>query len=331
MHTRATDYTSSDPSLRSLAHNHSLTIGAAVAPGPLRDEQAYAQALSHEFSILTPENAMKFGPIHPQPDQYHFTDADTIVEFAMAHDMLVHGHTLVWHQQQPSWINDSEWTREELLTVLREHITTVVGRYKGRVAVWDVVNEALLDNGKLRQTVWLKVIGPDYLDLAFQWAHEADPDALLIYNDYNNEGMNGKSDGVYDLVQGMLERGVPIHGVGLQMHIAASGGPSKRAFLENMSRLAELGLEVHITELDVRIHGDPTASKLERQAETYRDVIKLCLEADNCTSFIMWGFTDRYSWIPSWRPGFGHGLIFDDQYQSKPAYDALQEALTNFP
>ncbi len=230
----AASYTPSNPSLRSLAQKRGLTIGAAVAPGPLRGEAAYAQALGHEFSILTPENAMKFGFIHPQPDKYNFTDADAIVEFAMAHDMLVHGHVLVWHQQQPSWINDGEWTRDELMAVLREHIMTVVGRYKGRVAVWDVVNEAFSDNGTLRQTVWLKAIGPEYLDLAFQWAHEADPDALLIYNDYNTERMNKKSDGVYELVKGMLERGVPVHGVGVQMHISVNDILQEKSIAKNM-------------------------------------------------------------------------------------------------
>lgn len=322
------NYTPADPSLRSLAQARGLAIGAAVAAGPLRGEQAYADALSHEFNILTTENAMKFEPIHPQRDLYNFGDADAIVEFAQMHDMLVHGHTLVWHQQQPSWINAGEWTRDELMEVLREHIMTVVGRYKGRVAVWDVVNEGLADSGNLRQTIWYRVIGPDYIDLAFQWAHEADPDALLIYNDYGVRDINRKSDGMYELVKGMVERGVPIHGVGFQMHLSAGSIAREKSTLENMQRFADLGLDVHITELDARIQGDPTTSNLTSQAKTYREVMQACLAADNCAAFIMWGFTDRHSWIPAWKPGFGHALIFDDLYQPKPAYNALQEALT---
>jgi endo-1,4-beta-xylanase len=270
---------------------------------------------------------MKFGPIHPEPDTYNFEDADAIVAFAQEHDMLVHGHTLVWHQQTPAWIEDEDWTRDELMAVLREHITTVVRHYKGQIAVWDVVNEALTDNGTMRQTVWYKGIGPDYIDLAFQWAHEVDPDALLIYNDYQVKDINRKSDGMVELVKGMLERGIPIHGVGFQMHITSNSNLSESSMRDNMQRFSDLGLEIHITELDARVHGDPNPKKLDRQAEVYRQAMHLCLAANNCTSFIMWGLTDRYSWIPSTKPGFGHALIFDTQYQPKPAYDALQEIL----
>jgi endo-1,4-beta-xylanase len=213
------------------------------------------------------------------------------------------------------------------MEVLRDHITTVVGRYRGRVDAWDVVNEAIEGSG-LRNTVWHNVIGPEYLDLAFQWAHEADPDALLFYNDYSAEGMNTKSDAVYDLVKGMLERGVPIHGVGMQMHIALGQVPPADKFLENMDRLADLGLQVHITELDVRIRDDPDEETLVQQAEDYREIMETCLAAKGCTAFITWGFTDRYSWIPSSRQGWGSALILDASYQPKPAYTALQDALS---
>ncbi len=319
-------YAPSVPSLRELADARDVLVGAAVAPGPLRCEAPYAQALAHEFNILTTENAMKFGPIHPAPDRYLFDDADAIVDFAEANDMLVRGHTLVWHQQLPGWVESAKWTREELMAVLRDHITTVVGRYRGRVDVWDVVNEAI-DKGRLRETVWKNVIGPEYLDLAFQWAHEADPEALLFYNDYGGEGMNAKSDAIYELVRGMVERGVPIHGVGLQMHVSASSAPASDRVLENMNRLADLGLQVHITELDVRIQGDPTESKLERQARDYGTIAETCLEAKDCTALIIWGFTDRYSWVPASFSGWGSALILDTSYQPKPAYTALQEAL----
>jgi endo-1,4-beta-xylanase len=319
-------YVPSSPSLRELAEARGIAIGAAVAPGPLRCDSAYAEALGHEFSFLTTENAIKFGPIHPEPNSYSFADADAIVGFADAHDMLVRGHVLVWHQQLPGWIEEGEWTREELMEVLHDHINTVVGRYRGRVDVWDVVNEAI-DKDKLRKTIWQQVIGPDYLDLAFQWAHEADPDALLFYNDYGAEGMNSKSDAVYDLVKGMLDRGVPVHGVGLQMHVASGQTIPAARVLANMDRLADLGLQVHITELDVRIRDEPDEDDLERQAEDYREIMDTCLAAKDCTAFITWGFTDRYSWIPSFRQGWGSALILDETYRPKPAYDALRDAL----
>ncbi len=322
-------YVPSSPSLRELAAQRGLLIGAAVSPGPLRCEPAFAQALAHEFNLLTTENAVKFGPVHPQPDRYFWDDADALVAFAQAHEMQVRGHTLVWHQQLAGWVEQKTWTRDEMSAMLREHIFTVVGRYRGRIAVWDVVNEALEDGaGRPRETVWYKGIGPDYLDLAFQWAHEADPDALLFYNDYNAEGMNRKSNAVYDLVKGMLERGVPIHGVGLQMHIEAARPPSWKQVGENMARLNALGLQVHITELDVRIEGQPTADKLRQQAEVYRDALQTCLDAPACTAFIMWGFTDRYSWVPGFFQGSGAALPFDADYQPKPAFEAMRNALT---
>lgn len=318
-------YQPSTPSLRDRAH--SVAIGAAVAAEPLRCEPAYAQALGHEFNFLTTEDALKFGPVHPQPNRYAWDDADAIVAFAEVHDMQVRGHTLVWHQQLAGWVQDKAWSRDELLLVLQEHIAAVVGRYRGRVDVWDVINEAVDDDGSLRKTVWLNAIGPEYLDLAFRWAHQADPDARLFYNDYNGEEMNHKADAIYELVKGMVERGVPIHGVGLQMHITAEGGLRWPQVQQNMQRLNELGLEVHITELDVRIAGTPTADKLARQAEVYRAAMATCLAAPRCTALVMWGFTDRHSWIPALFGGQGAALPFDDLYRPKPAYSALAEAL----
>jgi endo-1,4-beta-xylanase len=246
------------------------------------------------------------------------------VEFALANDMAVRGHVLVWHQQNPAWLTNGSWTKDSLNAVLKDHIQTVVGRYKGKILYWDVINEAVEATG-LRDTLWLSMLGSEYLDNAFYWAHEADPQARLFYNDYETEGMNGKSDKVYELVKGMLERGVPVHGVGLQMHIPVSNVPY--GLLENMQRLAALGLEVHITELDVRIDGQATSAKLQAQAETYREIMAACLQVEKCTAFITWGFTDAHSWVPGFFKGWSSALLFDEQYQPKPAYDALQEVL----
>jgi endo-1,4-beta-xylanase len=321
------------PPLRELAARREIRIGAAVAPGPLRCEPAYAGVLAREFNAVTTENALKFGPVHPARERYDFEDADAIVEFAAssgteaANDIWVRGHTLVWHNQQPAWITETTWTRDELIEVLREHITTVVRRYRGRVQVWDVVNEAVTDNGLLRNTVWLQAIGPEYIEMAFRWAHEADPEALLFYNDYGAEGLNRKSDAIYELVQDLVARGVPIHGVGLQAHLAVTGPPILDNVRANMQRLGDLGLQVHITELDVRVRDDPSAAELERQAQIYGNLLATCLSVEECTAFVLWGFTDRHSWIPGFRPGWGSALIFDESYQPKPAYWALRETL----
>lgn len=319
-------YVPTEPSLRELAQARGVSIGTAVSATPLRCDPTYAEALRYEFNLVTTENALKFGPVHPEPDRYDWRDADDIIDLAEAQGMRVRGHTLVWHHQLPRWIEEGEWTRQELIDVLHEHIVTVVGRYKGRIYAWDVVNEAI-DGGDLRDTIWLRTIGPEYIDMAFRWAREADPGALLFYNDYGGEGINAKSSTIYDLVAGMRERGVPIDGVGLQMHVPSGQAPSPREVTENMDRLAELGLQVHVTELDVRIEGEPSDEELGTQARTYQQIAESCLAARGCTALVTWGLSDRYSWIPSQFPGWGSALLLDETYQPKPAYDALADAL----
>jgi endo-1,4-beta-xylanase len=325
------------PPLRELAGRHGLLIGAAVAPEPLRRETRYAEVLAREFNLVTTENALKFGPVHPARDRYAFDDADAIVAFATAHGMQVRGHTLVWHEQVPPWIEqaaaDGTFDQAAWEEVLREHILTVVGRYRGRIQIWDVVNEAIGQGGPhgLRRTLWLDGVGEDYIDKAFRWAHEADPDALLFYNDYGAEDMGPKSRNVYELVAGMVERGVPIHGVGLQMHLRLGGAPDSDAVRQNIERLGELGLEVHITELDVRLPAGAQATLLARQAALYGDLLEVCLQAKACTAFIMWGFTDAHSWVPHFFPGEGDALIFDTSYAPKPAYETLRDRLMLFP
>lgn len=314
--------------LRSLAQARGRYIGAAVAPGPLLSEPVYAETLAREFNMLTPENALKFGRTHPSRDRYTFQDADAIVAFAQANGMAVRGHTLVWHEVLPRWLTAGAFARDELLAILHEHITTVVGRYRGRIAAWDVVNEALGSDGVWRNTFWYKTIGPEYVDLAFRWAREADPQARLFYNDYGGEGLGRKSDAIYALARGMKQRGVPIDGVGLQMHVRLDASPEPADVVASLQRLAALGLEVHITEMDVRIQGQATEEKLARQASIHRDMLRVCLAAENCRAFVFWGFTDRHSWIPRYFPGWGAALPFDEAYRPKPAYRALIEALS---
>lgn len=314
-------------SLRSFAQVHGIQIGAAVAFEPLVSDVLYAETLAREFSMLTTEDAMKFEPLHPGRDRYEFSYADTVVDFAEAHGLQVRGHTLVWHHTLPRWLIEGNWARHELIEILQEHIMTVVGRYRGRVVVWDVVNEAVADDGSLRDTIWLQGIGPEYIDMAFHWAHEADPDALLFYNDYGGEAKGQKSDAIYALVRDLLQRGVPIDGVGLQMHVRLDRSPKPQGVAANMKRLSALGLEVHITEMDVRIKDPATEEELAEQARVYSDMLKVCLSAENCKAFVLWGFADRYSWIPQFLPGWGSALIFDESYCPKPAYNALIDVL----
>jgi endo-1,4-beta-xylanase len=321
-------YTPTEPPLRALADARNILIGGAVEPQHIRCDQTYAEVLGREFNSLVTENAFKFWPIHPEQGRYDFTGSDAIVEFAEAHDMRIRGHALVWHQSTPDWINNATFTQEQWNAVLQDHITTVVSRYKGRVDYWDVVNEAIGESGVgLRKTVWSDGVGADYVDKAFIWAHAADPDALLFYNDYGAEDMGLKSDQVYELVTGMVERGIPVHGVGLQMHLDYRTALTPEDVARNIRRLGELGLQVHITELDIRLPAGAAEEHLERQADLYRQLLEVCMQAENCTAFVMWGFTDRYSWIPNSYSGYDHALIFDKAYRPKPAYFSLRKAL----
>ena len=342
-------------SLRFLAQRQGLEIGTAVQFDILQSETIYADTIAAEFSLITPENEMKFDRIHPEPNRYYWAEADALVEFAEAHGLKVRGHTLAWHLHIPKWLKnlhvdlwtDGEWSpddRLQFIEILRKHIKTVVGRYRGRIMAWDVVNEAVADDGSLRKSIWFKTIGPDYLELVFRWAHEADPEALLIYNDYGFEKPGKKYKKIYSLISELLNRDVPIHGIGYQMHLKLHHHPITRSsqlaymndVLVNMTRLSELGLQIHFTELDVALKGPQTLdqAKLLRQAHLFRDVLQIGLCTPNFNVLGFWGFTDRHSWIPwfyryKFDQDYGAGLIIDGQYQPKPAYDAIQDLLAN--
>jgi endo-1,4-beta-xylanase len=316
--------------LRAFAQRRGFLIGAAMSLDPLgkSDAQQYEKTLAREFNLVTVEHVMKFEPIHPQPEIYDFSGADLIVAFAEENQMAVRGHTLVWHNVLPAWLQDEECTRENFIPILQDHIQTVVSHYRGRVFAWDVVNEAVNDSGGLRSTLWRRCIGPDYVELAFRWAHEADPDALLFYNDYGGEGLGSRSDAIYALIKDLREHDVPIHGVGLQMHKDVYNYPDPQAITANMNRYAELGMQIHITEMDIAIDIPVTEEKITKQADIYRQTLEVCLAASNCTALIMWGFTDAQSWIPVYFQGYDEGLIFDKAYAPKPAYYALKDVLS---
>ena len=314
--------------LRSLAQARHFYVGTTVNVDALSNEPAYSATLAREFNMMTPEVSMKFSETELQPDVYTFAQADSIVAFAQAHQMQVRGHNLVWYTDLPAWLTTGTFTRDQLITILHNHITTEVTRYRGRVNIWDVVNEAVDDNGALRDSIWLRSIGPQYIDMAFQWAHQANPQARLFYNDYGGEGLGRKSDAIYALVKGMLQRGLPIDGVGLQMHISLDRYPNPQDVLTNMQRLTALGLEVQITEMDVKTQDDarPMSAKLTAEAQLYGEMLHTCLSVRRCTAFVMWGFTDAHSWIPAYTRHPDYPLIFDAQYRPKPAYFALQQA-----
>jgi len=321
MTTQATTY------LRDLAAQHQFFIGTAVDTRMLNsDETIYREVLQREFNVLVAENAMKFGPLSPSEGQYDWSAADALVDFAEANNMRLRGHTLVWHQQLPSWLASRTWTAPEVQDLLEQHIKTVLGRYRGRIWAWDVVNEAIADAGGYRtDSFWHRHLGPEYIPMAFRWAREADPDAILYYNDYSAEDISPKSDAIYDLVRELKQADVPVDGVGWQMHVS-EGWRATAGHRENAARLRALGLELSMTEVDVRLKLPATQAGLEDQAASYREMMELAL--DTCAALLVWGFTDKYSWIPGFRPGYGAALPFDAEYQPKPAYEAIKRALT---
>lgn len=324
--------------LRELAAPKGLRIGTAVGSN-FNQNETYMTILRREFNMLTAENAMKFGEIHPNPTEYRFATADAMVNFAVANGMQVRGHTLAWHSQNPGWLNSltsATTSREQAIGILQEHIATVVGRYRGKIVAWDVVNEAVYDDGVRRRlprnqspaSVWQRLIGDDYIEIAFHAARAADPDALLFYNDYNLEFSGAKQDSVYNLIKDLKDRGVPIDGIGFQAHfIVGNGTPSRQTLRATFDRFAALGLKIHITELDIRMPVPATAANLEIQAANYRDVVSVCVEHAACDTVVVWGLHDGNSWVPNTFPGQGAALLYDDAFKPKPAYTAVNDYL----
>jgi endo-1,4-beta-xylanase len=325
-----------EQSLRHAAERSGMLIGTAVRPWALSDP-AYASTLAREFNMVEPEDALKWEVVHPEPQRFDFSQADQVVDFASRYDMKVRGHTLVWHRQNPKWLTDEKYTPSQLAEILEKHIKTVVGHYRGKIFAWDVVNEAFdeLHPGELRSTLWrdqpgigLAANGTAYIERCFRWAHEADPQALLFYNEAEAEVVNPKSDAIYAMVRDFRARGVPIDGVGFQMHIAHMRA-DVASIAANIARFTALGVQVHITEMDVALpvnaDGDPRPQDLQLQANIYREIAAACLSHSKCTAIQTWGFTDKYSWIGSHsKKTEGAALLFDRSYRAKPAFDSLR-------
>jgi len=290
-----------DTPLRDLAAAKGKAIGTAVTGSKLTG--TYGDIAGAQFNSLTPGNAMKWGTVEPTRGSFNWAEADQIVAFAQAHNQQVRGHTLVWHSQNPGWLTNGTWTTAELSGLLQNHITTEVTRYKGKLAAWDVVNEPFNEDGTYRSTLWYNGLGTDYIAQALTWAHAADPSAKLYINDYNVEGVNAKSTALYNLVKSLKERGVPIDGVGLQAHLILGQVPG--TLQQNIQRFADLGVDVAITELDIRMQLPSDSTKLAQQAADYKAVFDACVAVTRCYGVTVWGFTDSDSWIPDVFSGYG--------------------------
>jgi endo-1,4-beta-xylanase len=270
---------------------------------------------------------MKWQLVEPAQGTYDWTAADGLVHFAEQHGQKVRGHTLVWHSQLPGWLTGGTFTAAQLRDLLHKHIVDVVSHFRGHIWQWDVVNEAFNDDGTPRDTIWREAFGGDsYIADAFRWAHQADPHALLFYNDYNIEGVAAKSDAVYTMATRLRQEGVPIDGVGVQTHLDIQY-PFPDTMGQNVQRFAALGLDVAITEADVRVNLPATAAELATQASYYKQAMQACLAVRRCISYTVWGFTDAHSWVPSFFAGEGAACLYDENLQPKPAYFAVRQAL----
>ncbi len=331
--------TSSQKGLKDYYQNY-FAIGVAVGPQNLIGDEA--QLITQQFNSLTPENAMKMGPIHPKENEYYWKDADSIVNFAQRHGLKVRGHNLCWHQQAPSWLFKDDQgnlvTKQVLLKRLKDHITPVVNRYKGKIYAWDVVNEAISDKPDeyFRNSLWYQICGEEYIARAFEYAHEADPDAILFYNDYN-EINTVKGEKIYRLVKSLRDAGVPINGLGLQGHWAVNE-PSREQLDSTLNKFASLDVKLQITELDISVYpkehnarermpaDTATAFSNEKensQIEMYKMCFDLFRKYKNVISGVtFWNISDRHSWLDNFpvRGRKDYPLLFDKNLKPKKAY-----------
>ncbi|HYC85554.1 MAG TPA: endo-1,4-beta-xylanase [Chryseosolibacter sp.] len=317
-----------------------FSIGVAVSPRALATDEA--ALIRQHFNSITAENAMKIGPVHPREDEYFWKDADSIVAFAQRHRIKMRGHTLVWHNQTPDWLfkdqQGNKASKDLLLSRLRSHIHTVVGRYRGKIQAWDVVNEAVSDRrGEyLRPSPWLEICGEEFIAKAFEFAHEADPGALLFYNDYNEIDPDKRAK-IIRLVTSLRNAGVPIHGIGLQAHWALDE-PTRDQLQKTLDDFSKTGLTLHITELDVSVYPKEhqsrerqpkdddtayTAAKEKKQEETYQ----MCFELfraykEFISSVTFWNVSDRHSWLDHFpvRNRKDYPLLFDRNLKPKTSY-----------
>lgn len=336
------------------AFHGSFLVGAALNEATFSEKDAVAAGVvKTQFDSITPENVLKWESVHPQPGKFAFDAPDRYVEFGEKNKMFIIGHTLIWHHQTPAWVFQDDkgqpLTRDQLLARMREHILTVVGRYKGRVKGWDVVNEALEEDGSLRKSKWLKIIGPDYIEKAFEFAHAADPDAELYYNDYSIEN-EAKRKGALELIRSLRAKGVAVTGVGIQGHDNLDW-PSAEQEEATIAEFGKLGVKVMITELDINVlpsnttggsadlsidiktrpelnpysAGLPDAMQ-QRLAARYVDLFRVFVKhRDVIERVTFWGVTDETSWLNNWpvRGRTNYPLLFDRSAKPKPAFAAV--------
>jgi endo-1,4-beta-xylanase len=298
-------------------------FGAALDPDYF-DARPYRELASKQLTCVTPENAMKWGPVEPQRGQFDWKAADALVAFAKAQGKKIRGHTLVWHFQLPPWLVNGAFRPAEVKDLMVAHISEEAGRYKGAIYAWDVVNEPFVDDGTWRRSIWYDAMGPGYVAVALKAARVADPGAKLYVNDYGVETDGPKMRALYNLVASLKRADVPIDGVGLQSHFVAGAVPKDIESV--MEKFARLGVDVAVTELDIRVRLPADDKAILAQAADFGSVVRACRSVQRCVGVTTWGLTDAHSWIPSFFPGFGSALPFDEAYRPKAAVAAMTMA-----
>ena len=294
----------------------------------LKFSEKYWQLAIKEFNSFSPERILKASFIQPLPEQFAFQEIDEMMRFCQERQIRLHGHTLIWHREVPRWMQHKHRQPKEISDIMCRHIDTVVKHCKGKIASWDVVNEAFNDDGSLRETIWLNKTGQGYIGKAFQTAHTADPAALLFYNDYGLEVPGPKLNAVLVHLRKLRAEGIRIDGIGLQMHISLNS-PKEEELKEACRQISDAGFRLHFSELDVRLNTAQTnikkkAELLISQSERYRFVFQLfqSLPPDQQFGITLWGLSDNDSWL-SESSYKARPLLFDNQYLPKPAYCAL--------
>jgi endo-1,4-beta-xylanase len=307
------------------AGSYSRPLGMAVQEPAARQDEDYLRDFVNTASSLTPENEMKWAIVHPGPDHYNFGPGDALVDLARRTGKRVRGHTLVWDEQLPAWVTERSWTPEALRAALVDHVRTVVSHFRGKVASWDVVNEPFEDDGSWKRDLFYRVLGPSYVDAALETAHAADPDAKLFINEFAAERPGPKRDALLGLAADLRERGVPLDGIGLEDHTTLAGAPTQTDLEDTMGHIADLGLDVELTEVDVAIPPSTATSPaaLADQAGVFGATARACAAVARCTGMTVWGVDDHWSWLgAAKRP-----LLFDADAKPKPALGAVRAAL----
>ncbi|KAK1723155.1 hypothetical protein CaCOL14_003089 [Colletotrichum acutatum] len=305
-------------------------FGTAVDERRTTTDAAYMAIVNNtaEFGSLVPENGQKWAYTEPTQNTFSYTSGDIIPNIAKANGQILRCHTLTWHSQLPNWVSSGSWTAATLTAVINTHISNVLKHYLGQCYAWDVVNEAAADDGSWRTSVFYTVLGTDYLPISFRAARAADPNAKLYYNDYNLEYNGAKTNRVYEAVTIVQNAGAPIDGVGFQGHLIVGSTPGRSALATALRRFTALGLEVAYTELDIRHSSLPASSAaLVTQGNDYANVVGSCLDVAGCVGVTIWGFTDKYSWIPETFSGAGDALLWDVSFNKKPAYTSVSSVL----